>query len=76
MTTLLMTILILGISTLGFGIGVFFFGKTAYRTECGRPEDVEHTGKCSSKDAGICPIEDTTGALKMANKSRIINKSS
>ena len=74
MSTFLITIGVLALCFLGFGIGVFFFGKTAYRTECGRPEDVEHTGNCSSKEAGICPIEDTTGALKMANKSRITNK--
>ena len=70
----LLTFLVFGLCFLGFGVGVFFFNKTAYRTGCGRPEDVVHTGDCDSKEAGICPIEDKTGALRMAYKSRITNK--
>ena len=58
------------LSFIGFGVGVLFFGKAATREACGKVPELK-TEECPSQKAGICPIEDKTGALKMARMNKI-----
>tara|TARA_A100001015_G_C15029452_1_gene732349 strand:+ start:3132 stop:3356 length:225 start_codon:yes stop_codon:yes gene_type:complete len=51
------------------GIGIFFFNKTSDKGFCSRPADIGEP--CISLQAGLCPISDDTGALKMMKKSRL-----
>lgn len=68
--TLLATLILIVIAFLSFGVGVFIFGKKGFRTQCGSVP-VAKTEECPSQKAGICPVEDKTGALKFALRSRI-----
>ena len=70
METLLATAIIMGLSFIGLGIGVLFFGKTASHDACGRVPEID-PDKCASQEAGLCPFEDDTGALKMQRKARL-----
>ena len=70
MQTLILTFILIFLSIIGLGIGVFFFGKKAERSQCGSVPKAVHED-CPSQKAGICPIEDKSGALKMANRSKI-----
>ena len=55
------------------GIGVLFFNRSASRSACGvDPTRAPQKGACASGKAGLCPIEDKTGALKMAVKMKIV----
>jgi hypothetical protein len=56
---------------IGFGIGVFFFGKVAKRNQCGSPPSSKKNEPCLSQKAGICPFEDETGALKNVRMTQI-----
>ena len=58
------------LSFIGFGVGVLFFGKTASREACGKIPEL-NTEACLSQQAGICPIEDRSGALKVARFGKI-----
>ena len=64
------TLVLMGLAFIGLGIGVLFFGKTAKRDACGSVPEIE-TNECASQKAGLCPIEDRTGALKMQRHSRL-----
>lgn len=56
------------------GVGVLFFNRTASRSACGVDPSVEkRSGGCASGDAGICPMEEPTGALKMAIRTKIVS---
>jgi hypothetical protein len=70
METLIATCILLGLSFVGFGVGVLFFNKTPSHDACGRVPEIE-TDKCASQEAGLCPFEDNTGALKMQRKARL-----
>lgn len=61
---------LISIAFVGLGVGVLFFGKTAKREACGQVPEIE-TNECPSQQAGICPIEDRTGALKMQKQTRL-----
>ena len=67
---LFLTILILATCFVGFGVGVIFFGKKAERNRCGSVPTLK-TESCPSQKAGICPIEDKSGYLKMAAQGRL-----
>ena len=52
-------------------LGVLFFNKTADRAPCGSvPEAMSHDD-CPSQKAGLCPVLDRTGVVKMANRARV-----
>jgi len=70
MKTILGALIVVGFSFFSFGVGVFLFKKKAFRTQCGTVP-VPKNEDCPSQKAGICPIEDKTGALKLALRSRI-----
>ncbi|RAP38166.1 hypothetical protein DID80_03095 [Candidatus Marinamargulisbacteria bacterium SCGC AAA071-K20] len=70
METIFFTFILLLVSMTGIGIGVLFFGKNAERSACGSVPEAAHED-CPSQKAGLCPIEDKTGALKMANMSKL-----
>lgn len=74
METLIFVIIILFASMFLMGIGVLFFNRTASRSACGVDPTVEkRSGGCASGDAGICPMEEPTGALKMAIRTKIVS---
>ena len=62
--------IITSISFVGFGVGVLFFNKTATREACGKVPELK-TEECPSQKAGICPIEDKTGALKNVRMNKL-----
>lgn len=62
---------VLFLCVIGFGVGVFFFGKVAKRNQCGAPPSQKKDGPCLSQKAGICPFEDETGALKNVKMTQI-----
>lgn len=70
MQTILGAFVLISFSFIGFGVGVFIFGKKGFRTQCGAAP-VPKSEECPSHKAGICPVEDQTGALKLAFRSRI-----
>lgn len=71
MSTLLMVSGILFLCFIAFGIGVLFFGKTANREACGSVPHVEPHEDCPSQKAGLCPVEDLTGVVKMAKRAQV-----
>jgi len=73
METIIFASIFIGLAMLGLGVGVLFFGKTANRESCGSVPEVSHDD-CPSHKMGLCPIEDPTGLLKLANKSKISYK--
>jgi hypothetical protein len=70
MQTVLFTFILLLICMVGLGVGVLFFGKKAEKTACGSVPEASHED-CPSQKAGLCPIEDKTGALEMVNRSKL-----
>jgi hypothetical protein len=70
METVFFAILLLCGCVVGLGVGVFFFGKVAHREQCGTVPEAAHED-CPSQKAGLCPVEDKTGTLKLAKQSRI-----
>lgn len=70
MQTLLFAFIIMGLCFIGFGVGVLFFGRDARASECGTVPEAAHED-CPSQKAGLCPIEDTTGALKLLNQTKL-----
>jgi hypothetical protein len=71
LTEFLFVFAVLGLVSLGLGVGVFFFGKTAYREACGR---IPGQTECPSQKAGLCPTEDKSGILDMALQTRITDR--
>lgn len=63
-------LVIISICFVGFGLGVLFFGRTANAGSCGEVPEAAHED-CPSQKAGLCPIEDTSGALKLLKATRI-----
>ncbi len=70
MTTVLLSIILIAICMVGLGLGVLFFNKEAAQGQCAKPPQ-EDPEQCLSREAGLCPIEDTSGALKMQHRSRL-----
>lgn len=70
MTTIFLTMALLLICVFFLCVGVIFFGKAAERSQCGTVPEAVHED-CPSQKAGICPVEDKTGALKLAKRSKI-----
>ncbi len=70
MDTLIAAFILFLCCFVAFGVGVLFFGKTASREACGKVPEID-TESCPSQEAGLCPFEDETGALKMQRKSRL-----
>ena len=74
METLIFVFILLFASMFLMGVGVLFFNRTASRSACGVDPTVEkRSGGCASGDAGICPMEEPTGALKMAIRTKIVS---
>jgi len=71
MMKLLLSMMIMVGCGIGIGIGTFFFGKVASRERCGGIPDRDESQNCPSQKAGLCPVEDTSGAVKLANRSRV-----
>ncbi|NQY74225.1 MAG: hypothetical protein HRT90_05620 [Candidatus Margulisbacteria bacterium] len=71
MTTFLMTMGLFFLCFLGIGIGVFFFGRSGVKEGCASKVVLESDERCLSKEAGICPIDDPDGTIKMARKNQI-----
>lgn len=70
MLTIILSVVILGLCMIGLGVGVIFFGKVAKKEPCSSIPEAAHED-CPSQKAGICPIEDKTGTLKLANRLKI-----
>ena len=70
MTTILFAIAVLAFCFTCFGVGVFFFGKTANREACGTVPTAKNED-CPSQKAGLCPGEDLSGTVKLAKKAQI-----
>jgi hypothetical protein len=62
--------LIISFAFVAIGVGVLFFGKTASREACGKVPGL-NLDVCPSQEAGICPMEDRSGALKMQRMTRL-----
>jgi len=71
METLILAFIVVSICFIGFGVGVFFFGKMAKREQCGTVPEAQSHEDCPSQKMGICPVVDTTGVVKMAHRARI-----
>ena len=67
---LIPTVIIMGLSFIGLGVGVLFFGKTAKKEACGQIPELK-LEECPSQKAGLCPIEDRTGALKLLRNNKL-----
>ena len=76
MITFFITVGIIAVCVILFGVGVFFFGKQGFKGECARNPDPKDLSQCLSKEAGICPVEDKSGVVKMATQTRITYYSS
>ena len=64
------------ISIFILSIGVLFFGAEASRTSCGVIPEAKKASspkgeQCATGEAGLCPFEDNTGALKMQMMTKI-----
>ncbi|MEK9657705.1 MAG: hypothetical protein VW378_04965 [bacterium] len=70
LVTILVSLIILLLCCVGLGIGVLFFGKKAERTPCGSVPKLK-TDPCPSQKAGLCPIEDKDGYVKILNQTRL-----
>ena len=70
MSQLIAVFCILFICFLGLGVGVLFFNRTASRVACGSAPR-EKTEPCPSQKAGICPVEDLSGEVRMARRGQI-----
>jgi hypothetical protein len=70
MELLIPVFIIISISFVGFGVGVLFFNKTASKAACGKVPEIK-TDDCPSQKAGLCPIEDKTGALKHVRMTKL-----
>lgn len=73
METFIFTTIILFISSIIMSLGVLLFGRSAVSSECGTVPSFspQEKGSCASGKAGLCPLDDKTGALKMAIKTKI-----
>jgi len=71
MTTLLLATGIIAVCFIGFGVGVLFFNKQAASAGCGSVKAAASHEDCPSHKMGICPVEDTTGLVKLASRGRI-----
>jgi len=76
MQTIIASIIVIGLCTIGLGIGVIFFGKIAKRNACGSPPKTKPSSKdkpedCLNQKAGLCPFEDESGGLKNAKMTQI-----
>jgi len=73
METFIFVSIILFVSTVMMSVGVLLFGRDAVKSECGTaPSTTPQTkGSCASGQAGLCPMDDKTGALRMAIKTKI-----
>lgn len=69
-TTLLAAAVIIGVCFVFLGVGVLFFGKTAQREPCGQVPGAVHED-CPSQKAGLCPVEDLSGTMRLANRAKI-----
>jgi len=64
----------ISISFLTIGIGILFFKRTSLGGECGTIPG-KKTDPCLSQKAGLCPMEDKDGYIKLATMaSRLNNK--
>ena len=70
METVLFAFGLVILSFMGLGVSVLFFGKKAKQSACGEVPKT-HNEDCPSYRAGICPIEDTSGALKQVYKTKL-----
>lgn len=70
METLLFATGFVTISFIGLGVGAIFFGKSANREPCGTVP-VPKNEDCPSQKAGLCPVEDLTGTVKLAKRAQI-----
>jgi hypothetical protein len=53
-------------------VGILFSKNNKKRIgSCGSITKKVDKDPCLSQQAGICPVTDTTGALKMVNKNRL-----
>lgn len=68
---MILAFLVLCITTLAMGVGVFFFGRSANREACGSVPHVEPDENCPNQQAGLCPIEDPSGVMKLANQAKV-----
>jgi hypothetical protein len=73
MEVFIFTFIIISLSFVGLGVGVFFFGKQSIKSSCHASTNNQPNGcsSCKPKQAGICPSDDDTGALKMVETMKL-----
>ena len=72
METLFFSLVIVGLCFLGLGCSTFFFGKSSDRKPCGSVPTVKRDDDdCPSRTMGLCPVQDTSGTVKLVNQMRI-----
>lgn len=75
MTNFIAAIVLVGISFLGLGVSIIFFGRKNLGAECGTvPKPDEGKKACLSKEMGICPMEDHDGYLEMATRATRLDR--
>lgn len=70
MATLIITLLFMALSFVGIGVGALFFKKGVQPGDCTRVPGTQHED-CPSQRMGLCPIEDRTGMMSLAYRSRL-----
>ena len=66
--TYLLSIGIIAVCFILFGVGILFFGRKDIGGDCRKAPEERDDG-CLSKDLGICPMDDKDGYLRLATMS-------
>jgi len=70
MSTFLIVFVVVVVCFVGLGVGVLFFGKSGDRDSCGSVPKAQNED-CPSQKAGLCPVEDKSGILKLLAKLKL-----
>ena len=74
MQTFIATSILFFLSVFIMSIGTLFFGRRASTTQCSSdPTKTPNPpgSRCATGEAGLCPFDDQTGALKMQAKTKL-----
>ena len=70
MSTLIFAVLLCMICFIGIGFGILFSSRKTDIGSCSSAALEDHEN-CPSQEAGLCPIEDTSQAMKMTHANRL-----
>ena len=73
-TLIIVSSAIIGLCMAGIGIGILCFNRKELNAECGTVPGYEEDTACLSQKAGLCPMEDKDGYLKMATTATRLKK--